>query len=167
MYNRLYITSISFWLLIVGIMIAKISIFYGLFVIFIIVCYGNIGVDISMRYSTNDWSQLSLQLTKEILHASVHVLFYNQSLNSNAPLTLISAWNSGIRSLSTYAHPCVPGSEYDQQTESPACVSLSNIEKKSIFTFIKNIYVRLMHQRSFIIFIIFWQLIKSVLKVIQ
>ena len=66
------------------------------FILFSISCHGNFGVDLSIKLEQSEWLQLEVQFGVTISSASLHILFYNQTLNSNAPISLISASNSGI-----------------------------------------------------------------------
>lgn len=74
----------------------------------------SIGVSLSKSLDTSGWSAL-VTATPTIASASIHIMFYNGSINPNAIPTIKSAWSANIRDLSVYMHPCLNTSVYSVQ----------------------------------------------------
>jgi len=78
------------------------------------VALASVGVSLSKLLTASGWSLL-IESTADIASASTHILFYNGTINYNAITTIKSAWQSNVRELSVYMHPCLNTSVYSVQ----------------------------------------------------
>ena len=78
------------------------------------VSHCSIAVSLSKKLDLLGWSSL-LSTSGTFQSASIHILFYNGTINPNAISTIKAAGNSSINDLSVYMHPCIETSVYSVQ----------------------------------------------------
>jgi hypothetical protein len=73
-----------------------------------------VGVSLSKALDLKGWQ--SLISTQEVSFASIHMMFYNGTINRHAVGTIKAAWSAGITDLSIFMHPCIDSSVYIQSS---------------------------------------------------